>query len=308
MKGHKIALVIGAVFVGLLCMWGAYETYKAFDNANDVKKSLNDYLHKLQSFYHKNPFPRVENTRQVQDDEKNISEWTQVLGKDLLASQPTQSTSKDPSFFKQDLQQTVRRLHGVAASSSTKIGADSAAASFGFFQYLGKTGVMPKPEDVPRLSLQLAMTDTLMREIFACHIQALTSIERETFEAGLASTALSSARHRGPVAPVPAPTPAPGVATSGNGLYSKQHFTITFLASERSLLLVLNHLAQMPMFVVITDLETTREDRGLVAVPAKTANTETNRLERAQRLVSGSEMSSPLKVRLQVDVYTFNGV
>jgi hypothetical protein len=163
---------------------------------------------------------------------------------------------------------------------------------------------MPKPEDVPRLSLQLAMTDTLMREIFACHIQTLTSIERETFEAGLASATRSV--HR-PGYPVPVPSPTPVVA-GGNGLYSKQRFTITFLASERSLLLVLNRLAQMPMFVVTTDLETTREDRGLIAPPAKNTNSETNRLERAQRLVSGSEMSSPLKVRLQVDVYTFNGV
>jgi hypothetical protein len=303
MKGHKTALVIGAVFIGLLCLWGAYETYQAFDNANDVKKSLNDYLRQLQSFYHKNPFPRAENTKQAQTDEKNISEWTQGLGKDLLASQPTPS-SNSPSLFIQHLQQTVRHLQGVASSSSTKLGADSAAASFGFFLYLGKTGVMPKPEDVPRLSLQLAMTDTLMREIFACHIQTLTSIERETFEAGLASATRSV--HR-PGYPVPVPSPTPVVA-GGNGLYSKQRFTITFLASERSLLLVLNRLAQMPMFVVTTDLETTREDRGLIAPPAKNTNSETNRLERAQRLVSGSEMSSPLKVRLQVDVYTFNGV
>jgi len=81
--------------------------------------------------------------------------------------------------------------------------------------------------------------------------------------------------------------------------------------------------------VVVTDLEIHRLERGLLAPPERTAGADnkttapaagtaptgaapaasaTGPLPQSQRIVSGPDVSPLLKVQMQLDVYTFDGV
>lgn len=321
MKGQKIAIGAGAALACGLCLGGAWMAYSAFDKAGSVRTTLESTLKQLQSSYKKDPFPNRGNVAVVTNDAHRLSAWNEALGRDLGTNETfTTTNSLTPSAFIQQLQHTVRELDLLAANGGNKVLPEGFA--YGFSQYLGAGGSMPKPDDVKRLSLQLRMVDAVMRELFAGRVSAVSQVDRELFETGLDVVAgpASAAGHHGGhhgAQNVPAPT----ARASSTGAYPHQHFALVFDATEATLDAVLDRLAAMPLFVVVSDLNVHREERGLRPPPDQAAGaaarpaaesadgkTKAPALLRAQRVASGPEIAPLLKVRLQLDVYTFVGV
>jgi len=332
MKGQKIAIVGGSVAALLLCLAGAVITYRAFDSADVAKAKLDDTLKNLQSVYHRDPFPCATNIWTVKTDNQKLEDWNQAMV-DKLRSESVVVATNDltPSGFIDRLTVMRNELVKLSLANGDKVFPDNFA--FGFDQYLISSS-MPHPDNVPTLALQLLMVDALMRQILASHVASLSQIDRTIFEnsgSGSASPGASASpgRHRHgaePAAPSPAVAHAPASPSSS---YPKQHFTIAFEASESALDEVLNRLASMPLFVVVTDLEIHRLERGLLAPPERTAGADnkttapaagtaptgaapaasaTGPLPQSQRIVSGPDVSPLLKVQMQLDVYTFDGV
>jgi hypothetical protein len=157
-------------------------------------------------------------------------------------------------------------------------------------------GVPPASTNIPRLTLQLKMTQQL------CHIMAQAAVNevvlfsREEFESAAAA-----------VAPV-----QPGQEQEEEGaIYASQHFKMEFKARESSLLDFLNRLAASPMFTVVTFLD--------ISNPKKEVNLGTARLQtpketpkipgaakledsREKRIIFGREEVS---FKLECDVYNF---
>jgi hypothetical protein len=308
MKGQKIAIGAGVAVAVLLCLGGAWIAWRAFASSAGVREERNTRLKQLQSIYKKDPFPSATNVVVVRRDRQRLDGWTQDLGRELRGSLGAATNVVSPSLFIQQLQQVARELRNPRLTGGVAL---PEGFAFGFERYLGTT-TMPGVKDVPRLALQLHMVNAMLREILAARVSAVTAVERDQFEdaaaAAPAAPAPGSGRGRhGPAAAAPAGSAAAAPA----GPYARQRFSFAFTAGEKSLDEVLDRLAAMPLFVVVADLAVQREDqRGLRPAPEKAADADKNKPapDRRPRVVSGPEISPLLKVRMQVDVYTFEGV
>lgn len=314
MKVQKIAWIAGSVVALLVCLAGGWFTYKAFARSDEARRQLDTDIQQLQKIYQASPFPSLPNIQVVRGDRQKLDDWTRELLRSLrVAEVATPTNSLTPPLFIQDLQHTVRELRTIPPAGGAKVLPDG--FTFGFDTYLGSASVMPNPADVPQLTQQLRMVDLLTRELLATHISALTTIERTTFENGAPAAGSPSPSpapsRRGRGAPLPAPAAA-AVATAAAAPYPRQHFNLSFSANAVALDEVLNRLAQMPLFVVVSSLQVQRADRGLrpaptaaSAAPPGDAAAAAPVLSRKDRLASGPEVSQLMKIDMQIDVYTF---
>jgi hypothetical protein len=305
MHTRKIILALSAGLALLLCLLGFISAYRAFAEASTVKNTLDRTYKQLQAHYAENPFPCATNMAIVRRDTAWLTNWHGTL---VFDSHAVAVSAKSPSAsgFIEKLQNTSVALHRRATADGGKMLPDGFA--FGFERYLGSR-VMPKPENVKRLDLQFSMVEALTREVLDCHVVELTQLERERFDVDGAELGGGTGRRRGAVVVNEAPAAAAAV-----GGFPREHFSIAFTANEKTLAEVVNRLARMPLFVVVTDVKVERLERGLRPRPDRTAmeaTTETGTmavLRAQQRVVSGPDVAPLLKTQMQLDVYTFEGV
>ncbi len=305
MKARKILIAVGAGIAFLLCLAGFVVAYRAYAESSKIKATLGDTARELEKIYNENPFPNSTNVAVLRSDTVWTTNWYQSLVGELRkAALPNETPSS--SGFKQRLQDASVELYKKAASEEGKVLPDGFA--FGFDRYLGSSSHMPKPENVRRLTVQLLMVEAITLEILDSHVTELSRIERDIFDGDSGETPTATGRHHAAATGAVA-APVAGVADSR---YAGQHFAFAFTADEKALAEVLGRLAKMPMFVVVTELKIDRVERGLRQRPEKVAGeTEKTKpvvLSPSQRMVSGPEIATQLKIQMQVDVYTFEGV
>jgi hypothetical protein len=306
MNLRKIILVVGAGITLLLCLAGFVSAYRAFAQANAVKGTLDRTYKQLQAIYAENPFPCATNMAVVRGDTAWLTNWHGVLVKDLFAAAVPASVPSASGFIEK-LQNTSAALQRRATAGGGRMLPDGFA--FGFERYLGSR-IMPKPENVKRLDLQFSLVEALTREILDCQVVELSQFERERFDGdGAEGGPVPAGRRRG----VPAVQNEVAVATASGG-FPREHFSLTFTSSEKALTEVLNRLARMPVFVVVTEVRVERVDRGLRARPDRAGLDAAKEkggmtvLRAPQRVVSGPDVAPLLKTQMQLDVYTFEGV
>jgi hypothetical protein len=304
MNTRKIILALSAGLALLLGLMGFISAYRAYAQASTVKNTLDRTYKQLQAIYAENPFPCATNMSVVRHDTGWLTNWHGALVYDAHAvAVPAKSPSA--SGFIEKLQNTSVALHRRAMADGGKMLPDGFA--FGFERYLG-TRVMPKQEHVKRLDLQFSMVESLMREVLDCHVVELTQLERERFDGEGGDAGAAVGRRRGAAVANEAPSVAAG------GGFPREHFTIAFTANEKTVAEVVNLLARMSLFVVITDVKIDRLERGLRPRPDRTAMETAKEpgggavLRAPQRVVSGPDVAPLLKTQMQVDVYTFEGV
>jgi hypothetical protein len=309
MKGHKIVIAAGLGLMAILCLAGAWFAFGAYSKAAKVKASLGGTLRQLQAIYNADPFPNAANRQAILADSAWIGDWMSALGQELRAAQVGPTNNLSPSLFIDKLQSATRALRTLAQAEGTQVFPEGFA--FGFDRYLGSASSMPKPEHVQRLAMQLAITDALVRELLASHVSTVTHFEREAFDTGAPVAAADDGggrRRRAGGAPVAG---APAAAAAAGGRYSRQHFNISFTAREKALVEVLNRLARMSLFAVVTEVSIHRMAAGFQPPPEKSIETDKAKaalLPPGQRIVSGPEMDPVLRATIQVDVFTFEGV
>jgi hypothetical protein len=305
MKARKIIIMAGAGAAFLLCLAGFVFAYNAYAKASKVKTTLDGTYKQLQSIYSANPFPNATNMAVLRGDAAWLANWHRLLVAELReTAAPNADLSSSGLIMK--MQDTSAELHKQANASGGKVLPDGFA--FGFDRYLGGSRRMPKPENVKRLALQFMMMEAITREILDSRVAALTRIDREEFESdGAEKTAAATGKRR---PQQPAPVAAPVVAAE-DARYPRQRFTVSFTADEKALAEVLNRMAKMPLFVVVTEVSIDRVSRGLQPRPEKPV-VETDKARTAvilptQRVVSGPEIAPLLKAQMMIDVYTFEG-
>ncbi len=305
MNLRKIILVVGGGVALLLCLAGFFSAYRAYDQASMVKSTLDRTYKQLQAIYAENPFPSATNMAIVRGDTGWLTNWHGTLVHDLYAvAVPTRTPSA--SGFIDKLQNTSAALHRRATAEGGRMLPEGFA--FGFERYLGSRN-MPKQENVRRLDLQFALVEALTREIMDCHVVELSQIERERFDGEAVEAGGAVGRRRGA-----APVVSEAAAAAAAGGFSRERFSLVFTSNEKTLADVLNRMARMPLFVVVTDVRMERLERGLRPSPdrvglesAKEKGTMTV-LRAPQRVVSGPDVEPLLKTQMQLDVYTFEGV
>jgi hypothetical protein len=310
MKRKQIMVFAVSAVVALLCAWSVWRLVSELGDAKAAEQKRNSARGQLDGIYKLKPFPNDANRKQAAADRDAMHAWLNALGALLVDTNAAAALS--PSLFMQNLQQDMRELSALSSGSSAKLVPDGFA--FGFDRYFGTDGRMPEPEDVPRLSLQLKMTDRICRELAAAGILSLTAIRREEFESGSVK-AEDSAPDAG--ARRPRRRPAAAGASPKAVLAAKQstrhHFVVEFVARKNAAFDTLNRLAAMDLFVVVTEITIRKTMDDLKAAPP--APTEADKTKGKvvppdlnQRVIAGPFVDPPMNVRIELDVHVFEGV
>jgi len=334
MINRQKGIFIGAsVVLGVACLGISVLFFKALSTSWEAAQQRDLAYEQLKSLYQAKVFPKSENIKRIQEDQKELEAWETNVS-NFLAKASIKADDLTPVRFKQALQKTVQVL---ASKRSSLILKPYVAENFkfGFDRYLGDSDSLPQAADVPKLAQQLHLIQAVVGELYEANITKLTLVEREAFEA---DTTEKSGRPIGPPKPTrPTPPasrqgqrPSGSVDTGASDALSpvlssmliRQRLTFGFEAKPSALLAVLNRLAAMDAFAVISSVEfkkmddsiTLAEERKKALVKPseetkKTSVTAATAIDGTRdRLVTDPEREPLLNVVLSVDVYLFKGV
>lgn len=326
----NIFVMVGAAVVAVLVAVVAFLLYGEIDRFNTVKGEVDSAVKTLRNFYRNKPFPSAANVELERKNVDVIGQWMRTLTDDLRKDD-VKVVQVSPAILLTVLSEAKKALVKEAEKQGTTL---PAGFEFGFEKYA--QGLMPSPTDVTRLNEQLLIVQSLCMVLFEEGATALTRVTREEFEqqsapAGAAGAltprqlALQKLQGQQKVA-------------GDKGLYTKQSFTLEFRAKEKSVVNILNRIAKLGAFAVVTFLDIqsegtgvkpsptgTAEDAGAVRTGAGGVNPSAAKVEvkgkkteggdtaipeivfppRDERIVSGPTLEQPLKVRMDVSVYKF---
>ncbi|MDI6773790.1 MAG: Amuc_1100 family pilus-like protein [Verrucomicrobiota bacterium] len=321
----NIFVIIGAATVAVLVAVAAFLLYGEIERFNSVKGDVDSAMRTLRNFYRNKPFPSLENVERERKNAQVCADWRGRLTDDLRQGE-IKVVQVSPAILltllsdaKKELVQEAEK-HGAALPPRFE---------FGFEKYAG--GIMPSPTDVMRLNEQLLIVQAVCRAVFEEGAAALTRVAREEFEEQKTPGALETSGRRH-AAREPAKAEA---KTAEKVVYTRQSFALDFKAKESSVVRILNRLAKLGAFTVVTFLDAQNEWTGVKPSPAQAAEEidvaaagrpsartpaakpdgadkaeekVPARLvwpQREDRVVSGPTLEKPLQARMNVTVYKF---
>ena len=301
MKRPQIILIAGSSVCLLLCVAAGWFYADALSTAGKAREERDNENRKLENIYKSNPFPDEANTLQVQEDLRELSDWTGRMHAVCVSNNlQTNAEINNPISLLQHIQKSVPELLAHVNAGGRRRVADN--FSFSFERYLPPNPTMPEKEHVERLVRQYAMMDFLVRRVMASDIQQLNEFTREAFEDGRS-------------APTPNTPSKPGADESR--IASREHFTLRFTARQDALDTVLNELAATPAFVRVTSVRAAKAAPSDLVMPTpelkaqvKPEDTVVKPGERlfpveVLRHMSGPGISSMLDISMEMDILTF---
>ncbi len=317
MKQQSIILIAVAAVAGVVCLGAGWLLYSEASKCREVAEERNQDYNQLLSVYKSKPYPCNENIEQVKADEEAVVEWlagaTNQLQKGAVRVEP-----QTPAVFKQNLQAKVRDLS--SRSGSVKGRMVAADFKFGFDKYLSEDR-LPKSDHVERLSGQLAIIDTICNTLCEAGILSLDKVERELFDvdedaAGGGQDGAAAPRRRRTAARQPTAQVVTEPERS-ESIYPRQNFKFEFKAEPAAFVEVLNRLAAAELFVVVNSVEFNKVDDLLAKREAIRKSKKEDRgtgeggaLAKggmSDRIVTDPIIEPPIKVKLDLDVYSFEG-
>lgn len=325
MNRKHMPLLVGGLVVLLLVVGLFIWMFGAQGHYADGFAKLSTAQNQLQRLTARNPFPSAGN---VQAMDKQLGIYREYL-ESLKAEMKKGQRGAEPvtrDRFRQLLEDTLRQLGNGAREKGVALPANFA---FGFQRYA--EGVLPAEEEMGRLVDQLYSVKTLCEILYEAGINELVAVERTTFEKDAQTVPVEeefgrrSARGRAeqPVAAAPSLE----LEVDPLGLYTREHYVLTYKTQDAANWRVLDRLAKGAPFVVATQMEIVNSARPAVAppppveTPAPAAPQATSVagwqapgsaapvgarapevLPRELRVVAGQEFPN---VRLEVDFYRF---
>ncbi len=319
MKVHQIVMTICGGLMAALCAAAGWLLWSAVSVNNEAAEERNMNYDDLQRIYQASVFPSEANINRVREDKKALAEWL-ATASNLLHKGDLVIGKKTPAGFKQVLQESVRELSGHPGAVNGKIVGPN--FYFGFDRYLGQSDSLPDQEHVDRLTFQLTVIEKICKELYAANIMELKSVAREVFDGGpsvqAAGTAPAARRRRRRDEGEAAPPAAQGTAAAAEEYFSKQRFTFEFVTRPAAFIEVLNRLSALELFAVVAEVELRKSGDPLAERPAAggkdarsgadEAAVDPASLTHVQRIVTDPEIEPPVNVKLELDVYSFEGV
>ena len=323
MKRQKIILIVCGALMAVVCLGAGWFLFAAMGTKNDAAEARNQAYKELQDIYSSKVFPSDTNIVSVGRDKQTLEMWLGTAS-NLVHKGDLHVEKETPPSFKQKLQSTVRSLSAHPGSVNGKVVA--AGFNFGFDKYLGESASLPMPEHVDHLTQQLTIIEMICKELYAAKILVLEKVERETFEEQGATQKTpestgNSKKHRprkDSAAPVAKASVASQPRQTGE-FFSKQRFTFAFKARPDAFVEALNRLAAMDLFVVVAETEFRKTDDLLTkretkkkdkedAAAGTVAAADPATVPHAERIVTDPELEPPVSVKLDIDVFSFEGV
>jgi len=313
------------VVLGGACLVIGVLFFMALAKSSGAEEKRDSAYEQLKSLYQAKVFPSNTNIQRIKDDKAVLEAWV-AEASNVLARASIRIEDLTPVRFKQELQKNVRAL-ALEKSPSGKhfVAADF---KFGFDRYLGGSDSLPQSSDVAQLAQQLKLIHLIVRELYDAKIMNLTEVEREEFETDATDPkqgaqpavnsrrAAAAVRRPGQQGASAKPATSDEMDSSLTALLTRQKMTFGFQAKPATLIGVLNRLAAMDAFVVVSSIEFTKAEDGIIrAEQRKKAAAEetkgTGALTAAtplDRIVTDPVREPQMNVKLSVDVYLFKGV
>lgn len=346
MNRSKIILIASAaVFLVLVVAAGVFAG-KQHAAAVKARKGRDREFKELEAVFHDDIFPSATNVAALGDNVLRLTETRDSFEKALVAMNVPAPTNVSASVFMQTLQDLVVRKAKAAPLVEGKRSVSSDFA-FGFDRYVGPSSRMPRENEVPRLVQQLRVIVQLADEMYAANVLHIRSISREVFEEGdsggggeeEASEEEESGGRRGRRGRRGGRAGGDEAETGGDKpllspisteLYEGQHYVLRFTARQDAVIDLLNRIARLRYFAVVTDVRMRKlgpdvrqpvapgEKEGDGRSGRRGARAETqevvqdaetmpmlSELPPAQRLMSGPDVDPPLDVAVELDVFNF---
>ncbi len=321
MKRHQITLIVCGVLIAAVCGIAGWFLFTEMTAKKEAAEERDQAYQELQKIYQAKVFPSDDNITRLGEDQKILESWL-VTASNQVHKGDLRVEAKTPTSFKQALQATVRKLSAHSGAVQGKIVAPGFC--FGFDQYLGQSDSLPSSEHVDRLTTQLAIIEKLCEELYAANILELKSVSREVFDAVKkeeeeqdTSSRRRPSRRRGE-SDVQVSLDA---ARTESDFWTSQRFTIEFVARPAAFIEALNRLAAMEMFTVVAEAEMRKsgdllaqfnakkkEGAAKLAAEGALAPVDPAKLSHVERIVTDPELEPPVNVKLDIDVYSFEGV
>ncbi|MDD3545010.1 MAG: Amuc_1100 family pilus-like protein [Kiritimatiellae bacterium] len=320
MKRHQIVMLCCGVLMAALCAAALWLLWSAISVKNAAAEERNMNYEELQRIYGAKVFPNEANISRVREDQKALEEWL-VAASNLLHKGDLAVDKKTPASFKQALQRSVRELSDHPGAAGGKIVA--ANFYFGFDRYLGQSDSLPDAEHVDRLTEQLAIIEKICGELYAANIMELKAVGREAFDGAAAAqeTAAPTTRRRRRRDDAGAGgQQSPGAGPRAAGEYfSSQRFSFEFVTRPAAFIDALNRLSALDLFVVVAEVNLRKAGDSLRKNPLEAGSKDAGAggdavavdpasLTHVQRIVTDPETDPPVEVKLEIDVYSFEGV
>lgn len=265
----------------------------------------------LDSIYRSPMFPSPENRKIVEGDKIEIETWLAAVSNRLHQGDIHVNEAMTPSMW-------IKTVEDMRRQFGTRQTADGFA--YGFEQYLG-AGKLPAQADVARLAKQAEIIKAIMTELTQAGVLKITRMSRPVFEEADASAQTEQVSTRRGRAARGAQEQAAvkkesAEAVLAGGLALRQRYTVEFTAAPTALIETMNRLMAMPLFAVVSDFEIKGPSlkKGPQTAPANSKtdpaaeNAAYKDLSHEARVISDPLLSDPLQIRLDIDVYTFQGV
>lgn len=213
-----------------------------------VRTGLRTAESRLQRLYERDPYPSESNVALVQSNLVALQDFYQKLCDTLRLGQ-IDSVRMEPADFPPLLDRTIKRLYERAREGGVKV---APRFAFGFERYA--LGSLPNKEDVDRLTVQLRTVEKICELIFKSKVNEIVAVERTVFEQGVIERTEGMGRRRGFVEEEASAAPVE-VWRDPSGLFTRETYTITFVANDATVVNVLNELAKVGMIAVVSSVE-----------------------------------------------------
>jgi hypothetical protein len=324
-------LMIGGVLVLLVTVALLYFLFSAKGAYQDAAVELDQVENRLVRLSSRQVFPSETNVRTLKKQEAIFQEYLDGLFGSMSEGQ-FKAVNVSRAQFPRVLETVLLRLDKKARDKSVTL---PPAFSFGFQRYT--EGSLPSEAAVARLGIQLRSIASLVDILYEAGVGELSSVERTVFENDAQVAAplneradrRPSRRGRGrgrdtePEKPV-----SSEVYTDPDGLFTKEHYILSYRAQDEANWAILDRMAQGTPFIIVTKMEVLNSARPVVAIPQAEEEAEAapqpvsttgwnavapsgsdgelplaaTILPRELRVVAGQELPN---VRLEVDLYRF---
>ncbi len=324
MKRGKIAIMAGMV-VGLVAVIAAAVIlFNGLSEATRTRNQRDDARRRLESFYQSDPFPSAENVEIEKNNLATARDWSRSL-LDELQHADIRVTERQPRVFSSRREAIIADLIASAPVGEAGEKVVTADFAFGFDAYKG--GQSADTAHVQRLIRQLLITEQLIRAAYDSKVLRISGISRDQFESGSSAAGPAGVQgggrrggRRGGPDPVVEEAAVPsGHVIEGPVPMTVERFTMQLTANEVSLVELMNRIAKLPVFAVITRMDFNkqgsdykppaqeREATGSGIGTGQAAIANPLPISRTARLVTGRDREASLSVTLDIEVYSFAG-
>ncbi|MEA2068489.1 MAG: Amuc_1100 family pilus-like protein [Verrucomicrobiota bacterium] len=310
-------LIFGGGFFAILLLAEVVFLMLAVGGYNREKGELKRNYRQLEQLHNRNPFPSMENTKDVQE---NLDRFEYEVGElaAALVRDPFPQEAIEAADFSARAQGVIERFRKRAEQSGVVL-PDTLEA--GFAPY-ASGGAVPAAPHVPRLSRQLYSVERVADVLVRSGVDSIDSLTRNVFETETVPVQRAPRRRprrEAPPSNVRKPTPLVASEIHAKNLYYIERVGVAFTAGEDVVWRVLDLFAAAPHFMVVSEFTHTTQSGILAYNPEAVkrggeGDDETLRylsegilvgkkaLSRPERIISGNEI---VKVALVVDVYNF---